>query len=367
MAPAEKFQRWVDVLVALLRHRAGLTFEDLAREVPGYRNALDAPGANPDSVKRTFERDKADLKALGIPIDVLGNDGEEDMRYRMRTSDFYLPYLAVATPRGRDEPPHAGKWMYNSLRTLDFVPDELLAIAEAASRARQLGDPALRSEVERAMRKLAFDLPLDSVAGSEAVIVQSRAAADPAVLERLGEALMHRKRVRMTYRTMESGTDSERVVEPYGLFWASSHWYLAGRDVAKDELRNFRVSRIHAAARVDNKLATRDYDIPAAFDLRAHARTRQPWELGDGQEIEAVVELRRDTGAVMAAGQLGAPTAGAANRRTFRVRRIDAFARWLLSFAGGAAPVSPPAVVDEYRRQLAATAAIYAPPAGVSA
>lgn len=359
MPPADKFQRWVDLLVALLSRRTGLVFEELAREVPGYRNALAAPDANEESVKRTFERDKADLKALGIPIEVVGKPGEEDTCYRLRTTDFYLPYLAVATPRGRDEPPRVGKWGYQSLRTLDFVPDELLAIAEAASRARQLGDPALRAEVERAMRKLAFDLPLDSVAGSEAVIVQARAAADPAILERLGESLMHRKRIRMTYHTMETGTETERDVEPYGLFWANSHWYLAARDVAKGELRNFRVSRIRAAERLDNRLATRDYGIPPDFDLRAHARTRQPWELGDGEEIEAVVELRRDTGAVMAAGQLGAPVADSVNRRSFRVRRVDAFARWLLSFAGGAVPVSPPAAVEEYRRQLTATAAIY--------
>lgn len=361
MAPVEKFQRWVDLLVALLRHRAGCTFEDLAREVPGYGNALQAPGANADSVKRTFERDKADLKSLGVPIETLGNDGEEDMRYRVRSPDFYLPYLAVATPRGRQEPAHAGNAYYFALKTLDFVPDELLAIADAAARARQLGDPALRAEVESAMRKLAFDLPLDAVAGADdTYIVPPRAAADPAILERLGEALQHGKRVRIGYHSIQSDTRTDRVVEPYGLFWANAHWYLAARDADKEAVRNFRVSRIHSAERLDNRLATRDFAVPDTFDLREHARARQPWELGDGDAIEAVVELRRDTGALMAAGHLGVPTGDAVNRRTFQVRRLDAFARWLLSFGGGAVPLSPPAVVDEFRRQLAATAALYA-------
>jgi predicted DNA-binding transcriptional regulator YafY len=359
--PVEKFQRWVDLLVALLRHKAGCTFEDLAREVPAYGNGRTEGDATPDSVKRTFERDKADLKNLGVPLETLGADGAEDTRYRVRSSDFYLPYLALATPRGRQEPAHVANWHYNSLRTLDFVPDELIAIAEAASRARQLGDPALTAEVESAMRKLAFDLPLDSVAGAdEARLVPPRAAADPAILERLGEALLHGKRVRIVYHAIQTDADSERVVEPYGLFWANGHWYLAARDVEKAAIRNFRVSRIRVAERVDNRLATRDYAIRADFDLREHARTKQPWELGDGDAIQAVVELRRDTGAVMAAGHLGAPVDDAVNLRAFDVRRVDAFARWLLSFAGGAVPVSPPAVVDEYRRQLTATAARYA-------
>ena len=361
MPPVEKFQRWVDLLVALLRHKAGCTFEDLAREVPAYGNGGTEADPTPDSVKRTFERDKADLKSLGVPLETIGAEGDEDTRYRVRSSDFYMPYLALATPRGRQEPAHAGNWHYNSLRTLDFVPDELLAIAEAASRARQLGDPALRAEVESAMRKLAFDLPLDSVAGAdETRLVPPRAAADPAILERLGEALQHGKRVRIVYHAIQTDADSERVVEPYGLFWANGHWYLAARDVEKAAVRNFRVSRIRVAERIDNRLATRDYAIPADFALREHARTKQPWELGDGDAIQAVVELRRDTGAVMAAGHLGAPVGDTVNLRMFSVRRVDAFARWLLSFAGGAVPVSPPAVVDEYRRQLTATAARYA-------
>lgn len=361
MPPVEKFQRWVDLLVALLRHRAGLTFEDLAREVPGYRNALAAPGAREVSVKRTFERDKAELKALGVPVETLGTEGDEDARYRVRPTDFYLPYLAVATPRGLEAPRHEQKHWYHAVKTLAFLPDELLTIADAAARARQLGDPALRADVDSAMRKLAFDLPLDGVVGNDAPhIVQPRAAADPATLEALGAALLQRKRIVIRYHTIETDERAERRVEPWGLFWSNAHWYLAARDADKDALRNFRVSRIESVETENTKTATPDYEIPEAFDLREHARAKQPWELGDGDAAEVVVELRRGTGAVMAAGALGAAVDGAPNRRRFAVRRPDAFARWLLSFAGGAVPVSPPSMVEEYRRQVEATLAVYA-------
>lgn len=360
MPPVDKFQRWVDLLVALLRHRAGLTFEDLEREVPAYANAGRAAATKPDSVKRTFERDKAELKALGVPIDTLGDEGDEDTRYRVRAADFYLPYLAVATPRGVAHPERVDRYGYHSLETLAFVPDELLAIADGAACARQLGDPALRLDVESAMRKLAFDLPLDGVLSQDgAHIVPPRAPADAAVLEALGEALLDRKRVTISYHAIERGARSDRSVEPWGLFWANGHWYLAARDPARDAVRNFRVSRIATVSSENTRAATPDYVIPADFDLPEHARARQPWELGDGDAMEAVVELRARTGAVAAAGALGMPVDEAGTQRRFAVRRPDAFARWILSFAGGLVPLSPPPIVDEYRRQLDATLAIY--------
>ncbi len=48
------------------------------------------------------------------------------------------------------------------------------------------------------------------------------------------------------------------------------------------------------------------------------------------------------------AEQLGEPVEGQTHHRRFRVRRLDAFARWLLSFAGDLEPVSPREIVDEY-------------------
>lgn len=360
---ADKFQRWVDLVTTLLHFRAGLTFDDLAREVPGYRDARDrdADDTVRQSVKRAFERDKAEIKALGIPIDTIGDDGEEDTRYRIRPTDFYLPYLALATPRGVEHPDRVARYGYRELATLTFGPDELLAIAEGASRARQLGDPALTADVDSAMRKLAFDLPLDAGLGAdEAHIVPPRAAADPATLRALTDALLARKRVRLVYRAMSSDEASERVVEPWGLFSANAHWYLAAFDLERRALRNFRVSRIGSVTRENGRTATPDYEIPATFHLREHARVKQPWELGDGDAMEAVVEFRGETGAVVAAAALGAPVPGAPDRRTFTVRRADAFARWVLSFAGAAVPLSPPSVVEEFRSQAARTAALYA-------
>jgi hypothetical protein len=60
------------------------------------------------------------------------------------------------------------------------------------------------------------------------------------------------------------------------------------------------------------------------------------------------VALRTPSGAAFAAHQLGEAVEGDERLRRFRVRRVDSFARWLLSFAGDLTPVSPSAVVEEY-------------------
>jgi proteasome accessory factor B len=353
---AAKVQRWIDLIAALLAHRYARTFLQLASDVPAYGAALGDAKALA-SVKRAFERDKQELRALGVPLVTEGEDGEEEMRYRLATTDFYLPYLSVATPRGRTAPRRVDRYGYQALRTLTFEPDELEAVAAAARRAERLGDPALAADARSAIRKLAFDLPIDGAldAGEgDAHLLAPRALAEPAVLRALGDALVRRRRVSFAYRAMESDATTRREVEPYGLFFLGGHWYLAARDVERGALRNFRVNRI---AHVE--LVAESYDIPADFALREHARSRRAWELGDGDAIDVDVELT-DAG-LAAANGLGEPAEGGAHVRRFRVRRPDAFVRWLLSFAGDARPIAPESLVAEYRRQLDATLALYAP------
>jgi predicted DNA-binding transcriptional regulator YafY len=269
---------------------------------------------------------------------------------------------------------------YRALQTLAFEPDELDAIIEAAARVRALGDTTLAHEAEAAIRKLALDLPLGAVLDDAAspapaladaapvsftrmvrtTIVPPKRQPDPSVFDRLSDALARRKIASFDYFAMERGERSRRTVEPYGLFFVSSHWYLAGRDTDRDALRNFRLSRISGVEVNARKSQSADFEIPADFSLRDHAQAREPWEIGDGDAIAAIVEFTATTGATQAALRLGRPVEGAENRRQFVVRRPDAFARWLLSFGGDARPVEPAAVCAAYESAAAATLGRYA-------
>lgn len=363
MPKSPKIQRWIDLISALLSRHYPVTFTELARDVPAYlADGSVARGQPSTAVKRMFERDKLDLRELGIPIETTGDDGSEESAYRLRPGDFYLPYIAVVSPRGTTQPRKIGKYGYRSLGQLALDADALLAVAEAASRVRQLGNPVLAADAESAMRKLAFDLPVGAAsAPDDTYLVPPRARAGAAALQALGDALFRHKRVTFTYRSMSANTTTEREVEPYGLFFLNGHWYLAARDCEKDHVLNFRVSRIDGVRVNDRRPGTADYQIPASFDLREHARSRHPWELGDGAPVEATVRFAGDSGAVAAASALGRPLPDADDdRRAFSVRRLDAFARWLLSFAGDAVPVAPAELVEEFRRQASGTRALYA-------
>jgi predicted DNA-binding transcriptional regulator YafY len=264
-----------------------------------------------------------------------------------------------------------GQYGYNALKTLSFEPDELQALGEAGVRVRRLEVAALTELAESALRKLAFDLPTDVIlrepvaAYASAVLEADEVTLSPRrrvsdVFDVLDQALVKRKRVTIRYAAMAGGATTTRDVLPYGLFFLGHHWYLAARDSADGPVKNFRVSRIATAQMNDQKPGAPDYDIPATFRLTEHARSREAWQLGDTAGLEVVVRFTGASGPTAAARRLGDPVAGEPDSRRFQVRRLDVFARWLLSFAGEAEPVAPPELVEAYRALAERTLATYA-------
>ena len=114
------------------------------RQVPGYASATAG-----DALARKFERDKKELRSLGVPIETVATEDSDRPRYRLRTRDFYLPYLTVVGPAGQAGPRRVDRDGYRALQTLAFEPDELALVVDAAARARQLGDPALSADARR--------------------------------------------------------------------------------------------------------------------------------------------------------------------------------------------------------------------------
>ena len=356
MPRTPKTQRWTDLLAALLRRRFATEFVELAREVPAYSDATQSD----DARMRMFERDKDELRAFGVPIESVVMDDGETHGYRLAAADFYLPYLAFATDTGVEKPEKVDKYGYRSIQTLTFEPDELSALADAATRLRTLGDSALAADIDSAVRKLAFDLPLDvGVATDGVAIVKARETVDHEVFEQLGDALLRRKRVKFVYRSMSSDETGGRSVEPYGLYFLDSHWYLAGRDIDREAIRNFRLSRIAGVEVNTAKSQSDDFAVPAEFDLRLHARARHAWELGDDDALPAIVEFTRTSGAAVAAMSLGEPVDGHESQRRFNVRRTDVFCRWVLAFAGDAVIVEPESLELEYRQLVWETRKMY--------
>lgn len=349
-----KVQRWTDLLAALLRRNFPVDFNTLRQEVPAYCE----PERSDATTMRMFERDKDDLRALGVPIESVTDEDGNLSRYRLGSKQFYLPYLHLASERQPviKRPRGPG---YQGLSVLAFEPEELDAVARAANRVAALGDPALAHEARVAMRKLGHDLPIAATTASTEHIALDQPPAAP-VLDVLNDALRRCKLLTFTYRSMQRGSDDQRTVEPYGLLFLSGHWYLIAHDTAANAKRQFRVSRIAAAQVNTKKTQSSDYDVPEDFDLSTYARSRQAWEIGDADEQDVDVEFVVENGHALPAMQLGSPIAGFPTRRRFRVRRPDTFALWILGYAGDARVLSPPEIAARVIELAKETLASYA-------
>ncbi len=356
MAPHDKLTRWLDLIATLLRRRQPASFEQLANDVPAYASTE----TKRESVLRTFERDKDELRRLGIAIETITDASAGESLYRLRADAFYLPYLSLCDsefprrvdPRLVQRPQGLG---YQGLSIFPVTPDERVTLRRAASRVRALGNSALDLDAESALRKLEFDLGLLPIA--EPLVTTS--AVDTTVFEQLGAALDDRKRVTFAYRSIGRDVTGSRTVEPYGLVFMTGHWYLVARDVAGNAIRQFRISRIGSTKTNNAKRQQPDYEIPATFDLHAHAASRQAWELGDDEAVAVTVQFRGTSGQVQQAMQFGNVAHDSA-QRVFAVRRREPFLRWLLTFAGDARPVAPDAYVSEWQALVQRTIAAHA-------
>lgn len=341
MGVSPKLQRWIDLMAALLDRRYGLSLAELRIEVPGYR------AGRPESVRRTFERDKDELRRLGVPIDIVGRPGDPDPRYRLAGDRFYLPYLVVAGERGLVRPRRIDRDGYRAIAECEFDDEAVALLADAARRVSEIGDPMLVAYAQSAVRKLATDIAPEFLAPTQGVrVLPAIARASPEHLEVLGAALLHRKQASFTYYGIERDETERRTVLPYGLAFTSGHWYLHALDPARGEIRGFRVSRMRELSVNARAPGTQDYEIPATFSLADRAAPRPAWELGEEAPVEVLVRFEQTNGYTTVARRLGQRRE--ADMACYSVRRREPFLRWLLALAGDVVPLSPPDMVREY-------------------
>ncbi len=94
-------ERLVNLVVALMATEQGLTKETILQSVSGYREQAES-GAKKDALEKMFERDKENLRGLGVPIETIGDYADPDdlreARYRIPTTEYALPEDISFTP-----------------------------------------------------------------------------------------------------------------------------------------------------------------------------------------------------------------------------------------------------------------------------
>lgn len=367
--PPTRTQRWLDLLSYLLGRRVPVPVEQIMEELPAYAEKwVDGDATSRATARRTFERDKDDLRRLGVPLEpvpyTVGGGVDQYEGYRIAHRDFYLPYLRlISGDTGEIEaPPGRGPRPYLDVPSLDLSPSEAELALEALRRATTIPAFPFADEATSALRKLAFDLDPERFPGDPVRWVEPPGAREVlARLRVLSGALLGRKRVRFAYHGIYRGRVTQREVAPYGLFFQGD-WYLVGRDDVADGIRVFRVSRMEEVI-VNNKAPkSPDYAIPEDFSLRDYLDLRA-WELGEEEAIETEVRFRFPLSVRVERNREGEKVReeedGAVVRR-FRVARPDPFLRWILSLAGEAEILSPAELREDLQEMARRVEALYA-------
>jgi len=204
---ARKSERIMNLTICLLMARRFVERERIRELVEGYHGLSDV------AFERTFERDKEELRALGVPIETGSNSSlfPDEVGYRIRRTDFELPPLEF-----------------------DAAETAALGLASTVWEQARLAEDAVR-----AVAKLRA-AGVDPDASRAAALAPSMGAHEPA-FEPLWQALLTRTRVRFRYR------DVDREVEPWALTYRRGAWYLVGFDATRGEERLFKVARVQDA------------------------------------------------------------------------------------------------------------------------
>ena len=213
-----KVERLMNLVIALLSTRTFITAERIRETVYGY-----ADSATDEAFSRMFERDKNELRDLGIPLET-GRVSQFDPTegYRINRDAYALP-------------------------AVELTADEAAAVAVAT----QLWEsPELITATQGALLKLRaagvdVDAPDSGIAiTSTAVLPGLRGSED--VLGILLSAIDSGQAVQFPHRPSRSDPYTTRTVEPWGVVTDRGRWYLVGHDRDRDATRTFRLSRIGA-------------------------------------------------------------------------------------------------------------------------
>jgi proteasome accessory factor B len=243
-----KTERILNLTICLLVSDRYLSKGRIREAVEGYHDLSDA------AFERTFERDKDELRSLGVPIEVGSFDAffDDEPGYRIRPSEFQLP-------------------------AIDLDAEEASVVGVAARVWQHAG---MAESTRSALAKLrAAGVEPDTAQLS--ALAPSVQASEPS-FEPLWNAVLDRNRVSFTYREGE-----RRTLEPWGLTASKGRWYVIGWDTDRAATRMFKLSRMADLPRKVSRAGA--YEVPVDLDLRVLARTLAPREPSE----TALLAIRR--------------------------------------------------------------------------
>ena len=311
-----KIERLMNLVICLLSAEHYLTAEEIRSLVLGYGDSTSV-----DAFNRMFERDKNELRDLGIPLETGRDSGRADVDgYRINRSAYELP-------------------------AIDLDRDESAAVTMAAA---VWDDPSMASVARTALLKLragGVELVADTDLTVGVRAATPRAMGSEVVVGVLLHAVENQLPVTFTHRPSPTAEPTRRRLEPWGVVTHRGRWYVVGHDLDRGETRTFRLSRILEPIETGTGTFVRPDDVDVRALVAAAAGFADPGDQGVARVGVAEGRgggVRRAATAIEPSERDGRPGAIVAVSEW----SVDSLARQVVGLGPDAVALDPPALVD---------------------
>ena len=239
---SEKNERLINLTIALLATKKYLTKAQIFQAVPGYEGSSEA-------TDRMFERDKEELRALGIEIEMKSVDPffEDEIGYRIS--------------------PERYKFDLGSFTSEEVA---LLALAAEVWKESALSDMARSTSIR--LQSLGINSNFSDLALAPTI------SNVPPNFSEILDAIELSKAIQINYLNLEDKPESKQLA-PLGIYSQANRWYLYAIDLEKNEQRSYRLDRIDGLIkRTKQEFSKPEFTLP---------KNHFP-------EIDVVYKVRRD-------------------------------------------------------------------------
>ncbi len=311
-------ERLLDLITYLLNAHEPISWQEIKNHFPDdYARGVE------ESNQRKFERDKAELISLGIPIDYHSGAGAKKEGYIIEEEKLFLPEI-------------------------EFSAQESSMLMLSASAVLENESFPYRDQLESALHKITSSNHQISPPPPGITITYAggrKSNPRSTWVNRIQDALDRRKTIDVVYHAFSTGETTRRKVNPYGLIFRRGNWTLVGWDHLREDLRSFVLTRIKNLEINARRPGTPDYDIPQTFSLKGY-QDQQPWELDLHEPITVTIRVSPHRVPELL------PQLTMAKRRPkeifeLRVTNRLSLIPWILSHRTDVQVLDPPEICDE--------------------
>ena len=247
---SRKIERLINLTIALLATKRYLTKSEIFRTVEGYEGSA-------ETKERMFERDKDDLRNLGITIDVGSFDPlfNDEAGYRIKSENYQLD-LGEVTPTQISLLSLAAE-AWQGAAFADATQSAILKLSAIGVPSDPIDIPGLSPKLSNSSKDL--EVITDAIASSDFLV----------------------------FDYLSSDLDAEqRTIVPIALSNRSGFWYVSGVDQEIQEVRTFRLDRVQGDIEIRKNNSS--FEFPADFDVQQIDVT--------ASNRQAVIDVRKGKG-----------------------------------------------------------------------